>query len=119
MAANNLAWLMAEDGEHLDRALQLAQGARLGMPNSADVTDTIGWIYYKWGLHPLAIEELKQAVRRQPSSAPFNYHLGLAYAKNGNRELAKQTLDAALTMDPKAAEASEARAALSQLADKS
>jgi tetratricopeptide (TPR) repeat protein len=119
VAANNLAWLMAESNESLDQAMDLARAARTGMPNSADVTDTIGWIYYRWGLHSLAIGELKEAVRRQPSSASFTYHLGLAYAKNGDQVLARQTLEAALKMDPKAAEATEARAALAQLAAKS
>ncbi|NOT27589.1 MAG: tetratricopeptide repeat protein [Acidobacteria bacterium] len=119
VAANNLAWLMAEDNESFDKALELARNARLGMPNSADVTDTIGWIYYRWGLHALAIEELKEAVRRQPSSAAFTYHLGLAYAKNGDQALAKQTLESALKMDPRAPEARDARAALAQLGNKS
>src|SRR5438477_3152572 len=46
VAANNLAWLYAEDGGNLDVALQLAQSAKSGLPDSPEVTDTLGWIYY-------------------------------------------------------------------------
>ena len=47
VAANNLSWLMAETDGNLDVALQLAQTAKVGLPDSADVDDTLGWIYYK------------------------------------------------------------------------
>ena len=58
--ANNLAWLMAEGGENLDMALQLAQAAKAALPDRAEINDTLGWIYYRKGLNTLAIASLKQ-----------------------------------------------------------
>ena len=49
MAANNLAFLYADEGGNLDLALQLAQTAKQHLPNSAEVDDTLGWVYYKKG----------------------------------------------------------------------
>src|SRR5438045_3759599 len=40
-AANNLAWLYAESGENLDVALQLAQTAKAGLPDTPEVNDTL------------------------------------------------------------------------------
>src|SRR4029077_19672785 len=47
IAANNLAWLYAQDGEQLDVALQLAQAAKQRLPKLAEVNDTLGFIYLK------------------------------------------------------------------------
>jgi tetratricopeptide (TPR) repeat protein len=117
VAANNLASLMAEDNENLDQALQLAQTAKAGLPDSPDVADTLGSIYYKKGLHAQAVSAFRESAQQQPNRATFQFHLGLAYAKNGDLTLARKTLEAALKMDPKAPEAGEAHAALSQLAN--
>jgi len=47
VAANNLAWMLAEDDENLDVALQLAQTAKAGLPDESSAADTLGWIYLK------------------------------------------------------------------------
>ncbi|HMS42861.1 MAG TPA: tetratricopeptide repeat protein, partial [Pyrinomonadaceae bacterium] len=62
IAANNLAWLIAETGGNLDEALTLAQSAVKKNPNTAGFYDTLGWIYHKKGLKAQAIEQLKKAV---------------------------------------------------------
>ncbi len=49
VAANNLAWDYAERGQNLDVALNLAQTAKAKLPNTAAVSDTLGWVYYKKG----------------------------------------------------------------------
>jgi Flp pilus assembly protein TadD len=116
LASNNLAWLMAEDNENLDGALRLALTARGASPTSPDVSDTLGWIYYKKGMFGNAVEMLKDAVDRRPDAVGFRYHFGLALAKNGDTKLARQTLEAALKLDPKAAEAAEAKGVLAELA---
>ena len=43
-AANNLAWMLADEGGDLDRALQLAQTATEASPNVPDIWHTLGWI---------------------------------------------------------------------------
>ena len=115
VAANNLAWMMTEDNGNLDDALQLVQTARTKLPDSPEVNDTLGWIYYKKGMHDLAIAAFKQSVEKQPNTATFQYHLGLAAAKAGQFTQARQALETALRLDPKSADAGEAKAALSRL----
>ena len=115
VAANNLAWMMTEDNGNLDDALQLVQTAKTKLPDSPEVNDTLGVIYYKKGLHDQAIAAFKQSVERQPNTAIFQYHLGLASAKAGQFTQARRALETALRLDPKGADASEAKAALSQL----
>jgi tetratricopeptide (TPR) repeat protein len=114
IANNNLAWLIAEHGGNLDLALQMAQTANTRLPDSAPISDTLGWVYYKKGLYSQATDILKETVRKAPSVASYQYHLGLAQAKGGDKRGARQTLDAALALDPKAPQAAEARAALAQ-----
>jgi len=115
VAANNLAWMVTEDNGNLDDALQLVQTARTKLPDSPEVNDTLGWIYYKKGMHDLAIAAFKQSVEKQPNTATFQYHLGLAAAKAGQFTQARQALETALRLDPKSADAGEAKAALSRL----
>ena len=47
IAANNLAFIYAEQGTNLDVALQLATDAKQRLPNDPSVDDPLGWIYYK------------------------------------------------------------------------
>jgi tetratricopeptide (TPR) repeat protein len=115
VASNNLAWFYLEDGGNLDLALQLAQSARNVLPDSPEVADTLGWIYFKKGLTDQAVRALKETVGRQPERADFNYHLGLALARNGDIRSARETLEKALRLDPKSSEAQEARTVLTQL----
>ncbi|HTH51845.1 MAG TPA: tetratricopeptide repeat protein, partial [Pyrinomonadaceae bacterium] len=51
IAANNLAWIIAENGGNLDEALQLATLATTKSPNSPNFFDTLGWVYLKKGLN--------------------------------------------------------------------
>ena len=81
VAANNLAWIYAEQGGNLDVALQLAQTASAAAPESGEVADTLGWIYLKKELYPLAIKTLERAVALDPKKPGIHYHLGLAYAQ--------------------------------------
>ncbi len=94
VAANNLAWLYVENGGNLDLALQLAQTAKQGLNESAEVNDTLGFIYYKKNLPTLAIPPLKLSVDKEPNNPMFHYHLGLAYAKAGNGDAGAASADA-------------------------
>jgi tetratricopeptide (TPR) repeat protein len=116
IAANNLAWLYAENGGNLDAALELAQTAKAALPESAEVSDTIGWIFFKKKLYPQAITALKEATARNPKSTLLQYHLGLAYASNSEYAQARSILSAALKADPSAPLAADAQAALKLIA---
>ena len=64
-AANNLAYLMVQNGEDLDSALSLAQIARQKMPDSASAADTLAWVYYHKGLYGLAGDLLREACAEE------------------------------------------------------
>ncbi len=51
-----LASVMLQSGGNLDVALSLAQTARRGMPDSPNVADTLGWIYYQKGAYRSAVD---------------------------------------------------------------
>ena len=83
-AANNLAWLMAESGEDLDEALRLAQSAVAVAPETPQIVDTLGWVYYKRGLSKSAIEQFQKAIEQEPRNGIYHYHLGLAFIQAGD-----------------------------------
>jgi tetratricopeptide (TPR) repeat protein len=97
-ALNALASNLAS--ENPDEALKYAQQAVELAPDDPAAQDTLGWIYYRKNLYESALTYFKGAVTKQPT-ATRKYHLALAYAKMGDRELAKENLDAALRLDPK------------------
>jgi len=115
VAANNLAWLYAERGGNLDVALGLAQTAAQQAPDEPNIFDTVGWIYYKKDLPRQAIAALLQSVVKDSTNPEYHYHLGLAYAKNGDRVRAKQSLERALKLKPDFQGSSDARELLASL----
>jgi tetratricopeptide (TPR) repeat protein len=100
-AKNNLAYLLAEKGEDLDRALDLAQEAKALLPDSANAADTLGWVLYKRGVASAAISYLKEAEAASDADSPstnvIRYHLALAYEKNEQNSEAVSTLERALS----------------------
>ena len=115
VAANNLAWLYAEDNEKLDIALQLAQTAKAGLPDRHEVDDTLGWVYYKKGLSTLAVAAFQRSVHLQPDNPSYVGHLGLAYAQSGDKDKARQTLERALKIKADFDGADEARKILKSI----
>ena len=83
----------------------LAQTARKGLPNSPAVADTLGWIYYRKGVYPMAVSFLKQALQLQekntmPENPDIHYHLGWAYEKTQQPALARQHFEQVLKTTP-------------------
>ena len=116
IAANNLAYLMADDGENLDEALELAQLAKQMMPKASDVSDTLGWVYYKRGLYGPAVDALREARERAPNDVTIQYHLGLALHRSGQTDEGRKLLEGALKASPAASEAEAARNAIASSA---
>jgi putative PEP-CTERM system TPR-repeat lipoprotein len=115
VAANNLAWMYAEQGGNLEMALQLAQTAKAGLPDSPEVNDTLGWIYYRKNLPGLAIGPFQQALDKSPRNPGYLYHLGAAYAKSGETIRARTSLEAALKLSSTFDGATDARRILESL----
>ena len=114
-AANNLAWLMAENGGNLDEALAHAEDALARQGDNPYVADTLGWIYYKKNAHIKAVSLLGEAVKKLPENPLVRYHLGMALFKKGEPNNAKKTLEFALKMSPTFPGAEEARTTLESL----
>lgn len=100
IAKNNLAYLMAERGKDLDRALELAQEAKASLPDNPNAADTLGWVLYKKNVPAAAISYLREAVgglRPDDPSLPLvRHHLALAYEANEDPEQAIATLEQAV-----------------------
>lgn len=115
VASNNLAYVMLQQGGNVDVAFEMAQSARRQLPDNANSADTLGWAFYHKHVYTSAIGLFQEAVKKEPDNALFNYHLGLAYAKNGQAALARQQLDKVSRIKPNSSEAEDLRRALAQL----
>ena len=112
VAANNLAWILADEGKDLDEALRLAQKAVAEAPGRAEIQDTLGWVYYRKDLPLLAVPAFEKSASLAPDNPMYQYHLGLAHAKAGNVQEARKALDAALRLNPNHAEARQLQSTL-------
>ena len=115
VAANNLAWIYAEQNLNLETALQLAETAKGKLRDVPQVDDTLGWVYYKKGLFPLAISSFERSVKGDPKNAGYHYHLGLAYAKSGDKVKARESLQKAAELGGDSKDATEAKKVLATL----
>ena len=94
IAANNLAWLLAEREGNLDEALQLASAAVNLDPDVAGYHDTLGYVYFQKGLYLPAIEKFRRAVALEEahskktgiaSNPGYRQRLGMALARSSGR----------------------------------
>ena len=100
VALNNLAFIKAEEGVDLDQALTMAQRARQKSPASADIADTLGWIYIKKNMSEDAVRVFHDLVAKDPGNATFHYHFGMALLQKGDKSSARKELEAALKDNP-------------------
>ncbi|HEX8636906.1 MAG TPA: tetratricopeptide repeat protein [Pyrinomonadaceae bacterium] len=105
IAANNLAWLIAENQGNLDEALQLAQKSVNRNQTAAQFYDTLGWVYFKKGLFTPAIEQMKKAVALDEAAAQragnqsnpaYRLRLGAALASAGDKTSARREVENSL-----------------------
>jgi tetratricopeptide (TPR) repeat protein len=115
LAANNLAYLLAEAGRDLQTALRYAQGVRKRHPEDPPVADTLGWVYYKLGNLVLAKEQAEFATSKLPDHGVFQYHLGVIYRAANDRTRAKTAFEKAVASKENFKEKSLASAALKDI----
>jgi tetratricopeptide (TPR) repeat protein len=115
VAANNLAWLYVASNRNLDEALKLAQVAHQQLPDSPNVNDTLGWIYYRKNIPSVAVRHLEVSVEKKSDDPASHYHLGMAYAQLGEIDKARKSLERALSLNAAFDGAPEARQKLAQL----
>jgi tetratricopeptide (TPR) repeat protein len=93
IAANNLAWIFAESGRDLDRAVQLAQHAVELAPTDPGVLDTLGFVRLRRREYSDSVRVLQQALTiardtHAPELPTIEQHLRAAYLNSGQPELA-------------------------------
>ena len=84
-AMNNLAYLWAEQGTELDKALVWAGKAVSMEPDQATFIDTLGWTLFKKGRYAEALGRLTEAGKLNPENADILDHLGETCLKLGKK----------------------------------
>jgi tetratricopeptide (TPR) repeat protein len=115
VAASNLAWIYALEGGNLDVAVGLAQKAKQLLPDTASVSDTLAWVYVKRGNFSSAVPLLQESIKKNPQSALYRYHLGIALMGKGDTAKGRAELETALRLKLAGDEADQAHRALAQL----
>ena len=106
-ALNNLSYLLAEYNQQYDEALKFAQRAAELSPQSAATENTLGWVLYREGIFAAAVKHLETAMALEPT-ARRAAHLAMAYARLGDQRRGRESLRAALRMDPNLPEVRQA-----------
>jgi tetratricopeptide (TPR) repeat protein len=96
LAMNNIAFLNAEAGQNLDQAMTFAEKAKQRFPNSPDVSDTLGYVYYQKHLNSQALQIFKDLVSAHEDNPTFRLHLAMALEKSGEKGAARDEARKAL-----------------------
>jgi tetratricopeptide (TPR) repeat protein len=86
---NYLGYAWADQGIHLDKALDMIQRAVTLRPDDGYITDSLGWVYFKMHEYKEAVPYLEQAVELMPYDTTVNDHLGDAYWNVGRHREAR------------------------------
>jgi tetratricopeptide (TPR) repeat protein len=89
-AGNDLGFLWAEQGAHLQRAKQMIEAALQEEPDNSAYRDSLGWVYYQLGQTKQAVAELEKAAAEKKPDPVILDHLGDAYRANGQPGKARQ-----------------------------
>jgi tetratricopeptide (TPR) repeat protein len=115
-AANNLAWLIAdENGGDLNEAFRFAVMACQMQSGSPYPLDTLGWVYFKRADYDKALAEINTAVGIKADEPAFYYHLARIYQVKGEFYKAVELLRKALSIKSTFTEQKEAEDLLHKL----
>ncbi len=89
-ALNDLGYLWADAGKHLQRALRMIRRAVEQEPENPAYRDSLGWVLYRLGRYREAVTELQTAARGEETDPVIFDHLGDACAATGAKEKARR-----------------------------
>ena len=115
VAANNLAWILAQRDETLADALGIATSAQRLLPRAPEALDTLGWVHYRQGSAQVAISWFERAVHIAPAEPVYRYHLALALQQDGRAADARSAVQQALQSGKSFAGEADARRLLESL----
>lgn len=86
---NFLGYAMLDRNEDSARAASLIERAYKLLPDSAAITDSMGWVHYRRGDFATAVTLLEKAAKSSSNDTAINEHLGDAYWQLGRRRDAR------------------------------
>jgi tetratricopeptide (TPR) repeat protein len=82
---NYLGYSWVDQGQHLEKAIEMIRKAVSLRPNDGYIVDSLGWAFYRLGRYDEAVRELERAIELRPEDPVINDHLGDAYWKIGRK----------------------------------
>ena len=98
LAWNNLAYLLSERLNELEPAAAAAGKARELQPADPDTADTLGWIHFRKGEYPQALNLLREAAGRGAPVAEVVYHLARVEYVMGLEEAARASFQKVIAL---------------------
>jgi tetratricopeptide (TPR) repeat protein len=103
VAVNNLAWILCEEQNRPQEALELAQRGLAKEPDYVDLIDTRGMAYYRLGRYNEALQDFNRCIRLYPTRSPAAissyFHLGRCLADLGQKKQSIEQLNKALELN--------------------
>ncbi|MBU0677269.1 MAG: tetratricopeptide repeat protein, partial [Verrucomicrobia bacterium] len=99
-AYNYVAYMWAEKGEKLDKALEYVTKALEIEPESAAYIDTLGWIYFMQEDYDRAFAEIRRAAEIMPEDPTITEHMGDVLMKLGEESEALSWWQTSIRLNP-------------------
>lgn len=98
-ALNSLGYILADRTQRYSEAYELLEKALRLKPDDAAIIDSMGWLYYRTGKYPEALNLLRQAYEASPN-AEIGAHLGEVLWVIGDQEEARRVWREARQLEP-------------------
>lgn len=98
LVQNYLGYSWLKQNRNVTEAFSMLTDAYIQAPQEGNITDSLGWAFYKLGLYDNAVELLEKASETEPASAVICDHLGDAYWAAGRKNEARFQWQHALVM---------------------
>lgn len=103
IAINNLAWILCENYNKYQKALEFAEYGLKIHPDYASLRDTRGLIYYRLGEYKKASQDFLESMqlndKKSPSYVVSLFHLGRTLHQMGNAENAYAYMEKAISLN--------------------
>ena len=104
-ALNYLGYMWAEQGTHLDQALEMVTLAVALEPDNGAYVDSLGWAHFRLGQLEQARDHLERAAALVGEDAVVFEHLGDLYVAMGWPDKAREVYERALALEGENADA--------------
>lgn len=85
MVLNYLGYSWLKQGKNIDQAFSMTVDAYNQAPHDGNITDSLGWAFYRLGMYDQAVSYLERASELEPANAEIGDHLGDAYWMDGRK----------------------------------